>query len=213
VAYDYLDLAAAPAVRAVQQANGSGEYWATFRGSRKSDRLTAAEAQFIAARDSFYLATVSESGWPYVQHRGGPRGFLHVLDERTLAFADFRGNRQYISTGNLAADDRAALILMDYAARRRLKLFVHMQERPLAEVPVLAESLARGSYKAVPERAFVLQVVAFDWNCPQHITRRFSEGEVAQGAAQLHAQLRDLEAENAALRARLSALEEAHARS
>ena len=107
MAYPYLDLATTPSVRAAQRANGSGDYWAGFRGSRASDRLTAAEAEFIAARDSFYLATVGENGWPYVQHRGGPPGFLHVLDERTLAFADFRGNRQYISTGNLASDDRA----------------------------------------------------------------------------------------------------------
>ena len=209
MAYDYLDLATTPAVRAAQEVNGSGEYWATFRGSRKSDRLTAAEAEFIAARDSFYLATVSESGWPYVQHRGGPPGFLHVLDERTLAFADFRGNRQYISTGNLAADDRAALILVDYTARRRLKLFVRMQATPLAEVPQLAAALERAAYKAVPERAFVLTLAAFDWNCPQHIARRFSEADVSQAASELHARVRELEAEKSALRSRLGRLEAA----
>ena len=207
MAYDYLDLATTPSVRAAQQTNGSGEYWASFRGSRTSDRLTAAEAGFIAARDSFYLATVGENGWPYVQHRGGPPGFLHVLDARTLAFADFRGNRQYISTGNLAADDRAALILVDYAARRRLKLFVHMQAQPLAAVPALAEALAQAQYKAVPERAFVLTLVAFDWNCPQHIPRRFSESEVAAAAGELHARVRALEAENVALRTQVARLE------
>jgi predicted pyridoxine 5'-phosphate oxidase superfamily flavin-nucleotide-binding protein len=207
MAYDYLDLATTPSVRDAQQANGSGEYWANFRGSRTSGRLTAAESGFIAARDSFYLATVGENGWPYVQHRGGPPGFLHVLDARTLAFADFRGNRQYISTGNLAADDRAALILVDYAARRRLKLFVHMQAQPLATVPALAAALAQAQYKAVPERAFVLDLVAFDWNCPQHITRRFSESEVAAAAGELHARVRALEAENAALRTQVARLE------
>ena len=211
MAYDYLELAATPSVRAAQRANGSGEYWDTFRGSRTSDRLTAAEAEFIGARDSFYLATVGENGWPYVQHRGGPPGFLHVLDEHTLAFADFRGNRQYISTGNLAADNRAALILVDYAARRRLKLFVHMQAKPLAEAPALATALARTQYKAVPERAFVLTLVAFDWNCPQHITRRFSEAEVAAAAGELHARVRALEAENAALRGQLARLDAASA--
>ena len=207
MAYPYLDLATTPSVRAAQRANGSGDYWAGFRGSRASDRLTAAEAEFIAARDSFYLATVGENGWPYVQHRGGPAGFLHVLDERTLAFADFRGNRQYISTGNLASEDRAALILVDYVARRRLKLFVRMQAKPLADVPELAAQLARVGYKAVPERAFVLALAAFDWNCPQHITRRFSEADVAQAASELHARVRALEAENAALRSQVERLE------
>ena len=119
--YGYLDIAATPGVRAAQEANGSGEYWANFHGSRVSDRFTEAEAAFIAERDSFYMATVSESGWPYVQHRGGPPGFIRILDDRTLGVADFRGNRQYISAGNLASDDRAALILMDYPARRRLR--------------------------------------------------------------------------------------------
>ena len=205
--YDFLDLATTPSVREAQHANGSGEYWETFRGSRKSDRLTDREIEFIGARDSFYLATVGEQGWPYVQHRGGPPGFLHVLDERTLAFADFRGNRQYISTGNVAANGRAALILMDYATRQRLKLFVHMAARPLAEVPQLAAGLERIAYKAVPQRAFVLAIAAFDWNCSQHITRRFSEAEVMQAAADLHARLRQSEAENAALRSRLAQLE------
>jgi len=119
MSYGFLDIASTPGVRAAQEANGSGEYWANFHGDRAFDRFTDAEAAFIAERDSFYMATVSESGWPYVQHRGGPPGFIRILDEKTLAIPDFRGNRQYISTGNLATDDRAALILMDYPHRRR----------------------------------------------------------------------------------------------
>ncbi len=114
MAYGFLDIAATPSVRAAQTANGSGTFWADFKGGRAFDRFTELEARFIAERDSFYMATVSESGWPYVQHRGGPPGFLHVVDNTTLAFADFRGNRQYISLGNLNTDDRAALILVDF---------------------------------------------------------------------------------------------------
>src|ERR1700682_5796064 len=114
MAYGFLDIAATASVKEAQRENGSADYWARFHGERTFDRFTENEAAFIAERDSFYMATVSESGWPYVQHRGGPPGFLKVLDEKTLGFADFRGNLQYISLGNIAADDRVALILVDY---------------------------------------------------------------------------------------------------
>ena len=120
--YGFLDIASTPSVRAAQEANGSRKLWQRFDGDRASDRFTENEVAFIEARDSFYLASVSELGWPYVQHRGGPTGFLKVLDETTLGFVDFRGNRQYISLGNISADDRVALILMDYPNRTRLKI-------------------------------------------------------------------------------------------
>ena len=136
--YGFLDIASTPSVRAAQEANGSGEYWAGFHGDRAFDRFTQAEAAFIAGRDSLYLATVSESGWPYVQHRGGPPGFIHILDEKTLAIPDFRGNRQYISAGNLAANDRAALFLMDYPNRRRLKIYARIEAKDLGADPELA---------------------------------------------------------------------------
>ena len=121
MSYDFLKALLTPSVKAAQAANGSGDFWTPSPGQRDFTRLGEAETAFIAARDSFYMATIAENGWPYVQHRGGPPGFLRVLGERTLAFADFRGNRQYISVGNLGANDRAALILMDYPRRRRLK--------------------------------------------------------------------------------------------
>src|SRR6202012_2855088 len=156
-----------PSVKAAQQANGSGDYWETFKGRNRFDRFTAAERQFIAARDSFYLATVSESGWPYVQHRGGPLGFLRVVDDKTLAFPDFRGNRQYISVGNAFANDRAALFLMEYPNRRRLKIYANIEVRDLASDVALAEALAMPQYKAKVERAFVLRLEGFNWNCPQ----------------------------------------------
>ncbi|HEY1453406.1 MAG TPA: pyridoxamine 5'-phosphate oxidase family protein [Roseiarcus sp.] len=205
MSYGFLDIAATPGVRAAQEANGSGEYWASFKGDRASDRFTEAEEAFIAERDSFYMATVSESGWPYVQHRGGLPGFIRVLDDRTLAVADFRGNRQYISTGNLASNDRAALILMDYPHQRRLKIYAHVEAKDLAADPELAVRLTTPGYRAKVERALVLHLAAFDWNCPQHITPRFSEAELVPALAPLRSRLEALESENRALRARLGA--------
>ena len=204
MAYGFLDIASTPGVRAAQEANGSGKYWANFDGDRTFDRFTPAEAAFIAERDSFYMATVSESGWPYVQHRGGPPGFIRVLDEKTLAILDFRGNRQYISTGNLATDDRAALILMDYPHRRRLKLYAHVEARDLAADPELAEKLTLPDYRAKVERGLIIHLAAFDWNCPQHIVPRFSEAELAPALAPMRARLEALETENQALRAKLA---------
>ena len=204
MAYGFLDLASTPGVRAAQEANGSGEYWANFHGDRAFDRFTEAEAAFIAERDSFYMATVSESGWPYVQHRGGPPGFIRILDEKTLAIPDFRGNRQYISTGNLATDDRAALILMDYPHRRRLKLYAHVEAKDLAADRSWPPKLTLPDYRAKVERALVIHLTAFDWNCPQHITPRFSEAELEPALAPFRARLEALEAENQALRAKLA---------
>jgi predicted pyridoxine 5'-phosphate oxidase superfamily flavin-nucleotide-binding protein len=180
--------------------------WERFAGERSSDRLTANEVAFIAARDSFYMASVSETGWPYVQHRGGPPGFLKVLDETTLGFADFRGNRQYISVGNTAANDRVALILMDYPHRRRLKIYAHLEVRDLADDPALAAKLAAPGYRGRPERAILLHLEAFDWNCPQHITPRFTEAEIEAAVQPLRARLTELETENQALRAQVAGL-------
>jgi predicted pyridoxine 5'-phosphate oxidase superfamily flavin-nucleotide-binding protein len=201
MAYRYLDLASTPSVKAAQAANGSADMWADTEGRRESSRLTEAEVQFIAARDSFYMATVSEDGWPYMQHRGGPPGFLRVLDDRALAFADFRGNRQYISLGNLAANDRASLFLMDYPHRRRLKIFARIEAKDLSADPELAARLMTPGYKARPERALLVHVEAFDWNCPQHITPRFSEAELESVLEPVRLRIERLEADNAALRA------------
>jgi predicted pyridoxine 5'-phosphate oxidase superfamily flavin-nucleotide-binding protein len=205
VPYGFLDIASTPGVRAAQEANGSGEFWGNFEGKRAFDRFTSAEAAFIAERDSFYIATVSENGWPYVQHRGGPPGFIRVLDEKTLAIPDFRGNRQYISTGNLATDDRAALILMDYPHRRRLKLYAHVEARDLAADPELATKLTLPD-RAKVERGLIIHLVAFDWNCPQHIIPRFSEAELGPALAPFRARLEALEEENRALRDELAAV-------
>ncbi len=178
----FLDVAFTPSVRAAQLANGGRD-----RGLSgfvpSPDRFTASEAQFITGRDSFYMASVSETGWPYVQHRGGPAGFLRVLDDRSLAFADYRGNRQYVSLGNLMANPRVALFLMDYPNRRRLKIYGHAEAVDLAADPDLAEAVATPGYQGLPERAMRVRLEAFDWNCPQHITPRFSPADITnQGA-------------------------------
>ncbi|MEJ0091916.1 MAG: pyridoxamine 5'-phosphate oxidase family protein [Methylocella sp.] len=204
MSYGFLDIAATPSVRAAQAAMGSDRVWQNFPGHREFDKFTPNEAAFIAGRDSFYMATVSETGWPYVQHRGGPIGFLKVVDEKTLAFADYRGNRQYISVGNLGADDRAALFLMDYAGRTRLKIYAHVEAMPLDADPALAELVAKPGYKAKAERILRLHLVTFDWNCPQHITPRFTEKEVAEAVQPLRDRLSALQTENAELRAKLA---------
>jgi len=201
VSYKFLDLVSTPSVRAAQAANGSREMWEKFKGHRTFDRFTEDELVFIAARDSFYMATVSETGWPYVQHRGGPPGFLKVLDDKTLGFADFRGNLQYISVGNVAANDRAALILVDYPNRARLKILAHVEMRSIDADSELAARLSLPSYKAKRERACLLHLETFDWNCPQHITPRFTIDEIQAATAPLQARIAQLEAENQALRA------------
>jgi predicted pyridoxine 5'-phosphate oxidase superfamily flavin-nucleotide-binding protein len=201
--HGFLDIATTPSVTEAQRANGSVDYWSNFSGERTLDRFGDSEAAFIAALDSFYMATVSESGWPYVQHRGGPPGFIRMLDDKTLAIADYRGNRQYISVGNLATGGRAALIMVDYPNRRRLKIYAHVEVKNLADNPELAAAVATPGYKAKPERVLLFHLGAFDWNCPQHITQRFTEAEIDTALAPVRDRLAQLEAENKALREKL----------
>jgi hypothetical protein len=197
--YRFAELAFTPAVRAYQERAGSRASYARLEaGAPARDSLGPDEAAFIAARDSCYMATVSETGWPYVQHRGGAPGFVHVLDGRTLAFADLRGNRQYVSVGNLAGDDRVCLFFMDYPNRRRLKLLGHARVVEAAENPELVERLRPPDESAHVERVLTISVAAFDWNCPQHITPRFSEAEVRSAVAPLHERIAALEARLAA---------------
>ncbi len=204
MSYGFLDIAITPSVRAAQAKMGAERVWQDFKGHREFDRFTANEAAFIADRDSFYMATVSETGWPYVQHRGGPRGFLTLVDDRTLAFADYRGNRQYISTGNLAADNRACLFLMDYPRQARLKIYAHVETLGLDDDPDLTARVTAPDYKAKLERIFRLRLKAFDWNCQQHITPRFTEGEIGEAMRPLRDRLAQLETENAELRTQLA---------
>ena len=204
----FLDLATSPAARTEQAARGSrGAYARGEGGPLHHDRLTPDEAAFIAARDSLYLASVGPGGWPYIQHRGGPAGFLKVLDDRRIALADYRGNRQYLTIGNIAGDDRVALLLMDYPNRRRLKILGRMQAVDLSDDPALAARLTDPDYPARVERGLIVTVEAFDWNCPQHIAPRFTEAELAKVLAPIRDRLTALDAENRALKARLAQLE------
>lgn len=205
MSYGFLDIASTRSVKAAQAANGSADMWSDFHSNRAFDRFTPSEAQFIGQRDSFYLASVSETGWPYMQHRGGPVGFLRVLDDKTLGFADFRGNRQYISVGNIAADDRVALFLMDYPNRRRLKILAHAEERDLKSDPELGQRLATPDYNAKMERAMLFHLEAFDWNCPQHITPRYTQDELTPILEPVRQRIAELEMENNELRNRLGA--------
>lgn len=177
--YAFANIAFTPVVKAFQHQNGSREKYAVIENSvDQTAALTPREVDFIKARDSFYQATVSETGWPYVQHRGGSQGFLKVLDNKTIAFADFRGNQQYLSAGNLVSNDRIAIIMVDYVNQRRLKLLAHARLVEAADDPQLLDRLGDPSYPARVERGFILHVVAWDWNCSRHITPRLNEHEV-----------------------------------
>jgi predicted pyridoxine 5'-phosphate oxidase superfamily flavin-nucleotide-binding protein len=203
----FAEIAFTPAVRAAQTRQGSAAAYDRFLAPETdpANLLGPEEAAFIEARDGFYQATVSETGWPYVQFRGGPAGFLKVLDPRTIAYADFRGNRQYVSTGNLTVDDRISLILMDYPNRRRLKVFGRVRLVEAAEDPALIASLHDPAYKARPERAVVITIEGLDWNCPQHISVRLTREELEPHLAPLRDQLARLQAKNTALQAALHA--------
>lgn len=157
--------------------------------------LSRAEAEFIAARDSFYMSTVSETGWPYVQHRGGPRGFLRVVNETTLAFADYKGNRQLLTAGNISVNDRVALFLMDYKNRERLKIIGHAHVEDARAHPKLVVQLADPTMQSAVERLIFIDVVSFDWNCHKYITPRYSAEEVEEYAGLLKVRIAELEAE------------------
>ncbi len=194
--HHFAEIAFTPMVKKVQEELGSRSSYARMEGvpDTVNHRLTEAEAGFIAARNSLYMATVSETGWPYIQHRGGPTGFVRMLDESTIGFADFRGNRQYISLGNLMTDDRVSLFFMDYPNKTRLKLFGRARIIGLGDEAALAR-LEMPDYRARIERAFVITIEGFDWNCPQHITERYMLVEVRAVTAPLTARIAELEAE------------------
>jgi uncharacterized protein len=161
----------------------------------ETNELTNSEAYFIASRDSFYLATISETGWPYLQHRGGPPGFVKILGPNLIGFADFRGNRQLISTGNLGVTDRVALFMMDYPHRTRLKLLGHARVLDACEHPELIDQLAPELLRSKAERLVLIQIISYDWNCPQYITPRFTASEVGKYVAPLKARIAQLEAQ------------------
>ena len=194
MAKNFAKIAFTESVKRQQEKYGSRRQYERMERIERGTEIGFAEADFISERDGFYLATVNESGQPYVQFRGGAPGFLKVLDKKTLAYADFRGNLQYVSVGNLAENNRAALILMDYPNRRRLKIFARIEVFEADEVPELIEKLKDAQYPAKVERAMILRVEAFDWNCPQHITPRFTVEEIREINQPLYEHIEKLEA-------------------
>ncbi|WP_017326073.1 pyridoxamine 5'-phosphate oxidase family protein [Synechococcus sp. PCC 7336] len=190
----FADIAFTPAVKATQTRLGSRETYERFvANGPANDDINEKASQFIVERDSFYLSTVGEDGWPYIQFRGGPVGFLKILDEKTLGFADFQGNLQYITVGNLSRNDRVFLFLMDYAHRRRLKLWGRAEV--VEDNPELLARLADPDYPAEVARAILIHVEALDWNCPQHIPLKYSERDVACKLAPLQQRIAELEAQ------------------
>ncbi|WP_377158026.1 2Fe-2S iron-sulfur cluster-binding protein [Roseateles sp. UC29_93] len=205
----YSDITFTPTVREVQSERGSREQYAFLDTmSDRGDVLTPRESQFLADADHFFQATVSETGWPYVQHRGGPKGFLKVLDAKTIGFADFRGNVQYLSVGNLRKDDRISMIVVDYPNRRRLKLLgrVELVEAgDSAQGDAAIAAVSDPAYGATVERAFLIRIEGWDWNCPQHITPRFTEAEVATLMAPMRAQVQKLKTQLSEAKAAIAA--------
>jgi len=197
----FMQLMLTPAVQAAQE-RYFGRHQ-TLPSAPARDEFTGDEAAFISERDSFYMSTINSDGWPYIQHRGGPIGFLKVLGPHFLGFADLKGNRQLLTIGNLAGNDRVALFLMDYPQRQRLKILGHARVVGATEDPALADQLSPApELRGIVERLFLIDVVGFDWNCPKYITPRYSEAEVQKLAVPLKARVAELEAELAAKNAR-----------
>lgn len=187
-----------PAVQKAQAERGSARAYASRIAEGFPDTVTPELAKFIAEQDTAFLATASAGGAPYIQHRGGPKGFIKVIDEKTLGFADYRGNRQYITLANLSENDRAYLFLLDPARRQRIKLWG--RARVIENDPALVEKLFDAGYKAKPERAILFSIEAWDVNCSQHIVTRFTEAEIGEAFAAVQSKMAELQAENARLR-------------
>lgn len=189
----YLETYFTPEVLAAQQAYFGRAR--TLHPQPEQDPLTADEMAFISRRDSFYMASVASNGWPYIQHRGGRPGFLKVAGPNALAFGDYKGNRQLLSTGNVAGDDRVALFLIDYPRRERLKLLGRARVEDARLHPELVRQFVDTEDQGRSERIFLIEVVSFDWNCPQYITPRYTASEVDEAVAPLHARIAELEAQ------------------
>lgn len=198
----FAKLAFTPTVQSIQKQHGSAETYQKFLEyeAEQANKLTNREIEFISERDGFYQSSVSETNWPYVQFRGGPKGFLKTIDEQTIAYVDYRGNRQYISTGNLTTNNRTSLILMDYPNRRRLKIWGEVNIIEPSSNPTLISNLHDETYRALPERAIQITIKAFDWNCPQHIPQRLTLEELEPHIQTLREEIEKLKKENKRLK-------------
>ena len=204
MAANYASLAFSDASKALQEKHGSRKNYARMEKQSIYDGLSEGEIAFISERDSFYIATQGVNGYPYVQFRGGPKGFLKVIDSHTLGMLDYRGNMQYVTAGNLATHDKAAIILLDYPTRTRLKLYARAEILELNENPQLVEKL-KDDYPAKVERILLLHVEAYDWNCPQHITPRYTLPDIQEAFAPMQQELERLKQENQRVREQLAA--------
>ncbi len=191
----YHEIAFTSAVKALQEDAGSRDIYAKYEASpmQMKTEFSESEMSYLAERDSFYISTVSETGWPYMQHRGGPAGFVNVLNEKEFGWAEYFGNRQYITTGNLCGDDRVSLFFIDYATKTRLKIFGHARVVD-ADNPLMTK-LTEGSVGITVERGMVIKVASYEWNCPKYITERYTKVEVQQALAQMGARIAELEAQ------------------
>jgi uncharacterized protein len=203
MAKNFTEIGFSPASKVLQEKFGSRASYARMEANTFFDGLTENARAFIAQRDSFYMATTGENGFPYIQHRGGPKGFLKILDDNRLGFIDFIGNKQYISLVNLATNQKTALFLMDYTRQTRLKIYAKTEIIELKNDPTLFDLLDLEDYKFTPERMLVFHIEAFDWNCPQHITPRFTTEEVELALEPQKAYIQQLAAENEALKMKL----------
>jgi uncharacterized protein len=204
MAKNFAEIAFSTAVKEMQEKLGSRAAYARTERDTYVDGLTENEADFISERDSFYMASIGENGFPYIQHRGGPKGFLKVLDAKRLGFIDFKGNMQYITVGNLTTHNQVAIIMVDYPARARLKIFAKAEILELKDNPGLYASLDLKEYKFRPERMMVLHIEAYDWNCPQHITPRYTVEDIELAFSSQRSLITGLEKEIKELKSTLS---------
>lgn len=207
MAKNYAEIGFSTAAKILQEKSGSRTNYARMERQAIYEGLGEYEQNFIAQRDSFYLATVGENGFPYIQHRGGPRGFLKLIDENRLGFIDFKGNMQFISIGNLATSNKVSLFLMDYPNKKRLKIYAKAEIVTLNDNPALLKTLDLEGYKFKPERMMIFHVEAYDWNCPQHITPRFTVEEIENVLQPQYQYIKNLEDEIKALKIKLGVID------
>lgn len=199
MAKNFAEIAFTNAVKKLQTKHGSRNSYERMEKFNVIDGLTPSEINFIQNRDSFYMATTGTSKYPYIQHRGGPKGFLKVLDSKRLGFIDFSGNKQYVSVGNIETNNKVSLFIMDYANKSRLKIFATSEIIELEDNPTLLKSLDLKGYNFKPERMMVFNIEAYDWNCPQHITQRYTMAEIEEAINPLKDHINNLEAQIALL--------------
>lgn len=203
MAKNFASIAFTDAVKAMQEKNGSRASYARMEQLTYVDGLTESEMDFISQQDSFYMASIGENGFPYIQHRGGPKGFIKVLDAKRIGFIDFKGNMQYITAGNIANNNNVSIILVDYPARARLKIYAKATIVELKDDPELYEALDLKEYKFKPERMMVLHIEAYDWNCPQHITPRYTVADIEEAFVGQQEHIANLQAEVKELKQKL----------